>query len=308
MELVAEGGLGLCAPCVESTGEVFVASPGNGEVLQLADAGDRKIFERVATCGSPSALACHGAGGLIGADPANQNVVRIQDGGAVDFISDNRGEKLVGPSGVHIAARSGAIFISDGGTFGDTGLASPRGRVLYFDPATQTLQTIATGLAYPTGLCTSPDGEVLYVCETAQNRILRFVQRPKNAWHGSVFHQFSGLFGPNCIDADGDGNLYIGRFDLCGMASSGVSVETTSANTWNPSPRHTPRHDLTDVAAESVVTILRANGEEYASFSVPGAEISGLCIDRPREQLYLTEASTGTLHRRPLVSLEDTAA
>eukprot|EP01063_Lacrimia_lanifica_P028828 TRINITY_DN4287_c0_g1_i1.p1 TRINITY_DN4287_c0_g1~~TRINITY_DN4287_c0_g1_i1.p1 ORF type:complete len:279 (+),score=99.82 TRINITY_DN4287_c0_g1_i1:60-896(+) len=278
MELVAEGGLGLCAPCVESTGEVFVASPGNGEVLQLADAGDRKIFERVATCGSPSALACHGAGGLIGADPANQNVVRIQDGGAVDFISDNRGEKLVGPSGVHIAARSGAIFISDGGTFGDTGLASPRGRVLYFDPATQTLQTIATGLAYPTGLCTSPDGEVLYVCETAQNRILRFVQRPKNAWHGSVFHQFSGLFGPNCIDADGDGNLYIGRFDLC------------------------------DVAAESVVTILRANGEEYASFSVPGAEISGLCIDRPREQLYLTEASTGTLHRRPLVSLEDTAA
>ena len=45
------------------------------------------------------------------------------------------------------------------------------------------------------------------------NRILRFVQRPAGVYHFSVFHQFSGGFGPRYLACAPDGSLFVAHFD-----------------------------------------------------------------------------------------------
>lgn len=55
------------------------------------------------------------------------------------------------------------------------------------------------------------------MAELLANRIVRFVQRPANVYHMSVFYQFSGRMGPSAIAIDEDGNLYVARYDFSGV-------------------------------------------------------------------------------------------
>ena len=55
-----------------------------------------------------------------------------------------------------------------------------------------------------------------YVAELMNNRILRYFQKPEGVYQGSVFYQISGSIGPSSIAVDGNGNLYVGQYDLRG--------------------------------------------------------------------------------------------
>eukprot|EP00754_Rhynchopus_humris_P005501 Rhum_TRINITY_DN12742_c0_g1::Rhum_TRINITY_DN12742_c0_g1_i4::g.54019::m.54019/K01053/E3.1.1.17, gnl, RGN; gluconolactonase len=267
---VLEGQPGLCGVCVGADGAVYVGNRETGDVQRVQGTQ----AEAVCRVGSVRALCFHD-GMLLGADSGQQRVFRVADNVASDVVTDVRGgEDLIGPSGICVSPTDPAFFFSDGGDVGQTPLTHAGGAVYALNLETQALSTVAaTGLAQPGGLCTSCDGRVLYVCETAQNRILRYAQHPKGVWHGSVFVQFSGLFGPVHVTVDGQGNLYVARFDF------------------------------NDIASSSLVTIVRPNGEEYASFSVPGAEVSGICADASTDMLYITEASSGVLFKKKIPDL-----
>ncbi len=45
---------------------------------------------------------------------------------------------------------------------------------------------------------------------------MRFVQRPANVFHMSVFYQFSGRMGPSAIAIDEDDKIYVARYDFAG--------------------------------------------------------------------------------------------
>lgn len=85
------------------------------------------------------------------------------------------------------------------------------------------------------------------------NRILRFVQRPAGVYHFSVFHQFSGGFGPSSLACDRDGNLYVAHFD----------------------PVQGPQESTS-------ITVLTPKGEKKASIQIPGAEVTGMVFNALR--------------------------
>jgi sugar lactone lactonase YvrE len=86
----------------------------------------------------------------------------------------------------------------------------------------QSIRSLALRcLSSPTGLTFGRDEKLLYVCETGRNRILRFYESKEGVYYMSVFHQFSGRFGPTSIVATAQGLIITGLFEFRGLAEEG---------------------------------------------------------------------------------------
>lgn len=66
-------------------------------------------------------------------------------------------------------------------------------------------------LAHPCGITLSSNEDAIYVSETLNNRILRFVQKLAGVYHCSEFFKVSGRFGPTALAIDGDGIILISK-------------------------------------------------------------------------------------------------
>ena len=60
------------------------------------------------------------------------------------------------------------------------------------------------------------------MAETGLNRVLRIVCHSSGVYHTSVFHQFSGRFGPTALAMSQDGKLYVARFDFTESSKHGL--------------------------------------------------------------------------------------
>ena len=63
---------------------------------------------------------------------------------------------------------------------------------------------------------------ILYVAETLTNRILRVILCETGVYHTSVFHQFSGRFGPTALAVSPEGKLYVARYDFKEGSQNGI--------------------------------------------------------------------------------------
>jgi sugar lactone lactonase YvrE len=188
------------------------------------------------------------------------------------YVRDYEHSQFLGPNSLCLSRQTGMLYFTDSGPFGETSLQNPRGSVFAISPATQLLTPLCLNtLAYPCGLALSPDEKNIYVCETAMNRILRFTQHPPGVFHCSVFCQLSGRFGPTAIAVNGAGDIFVAHFDFA---------------------------DNTD---DGRVLLINQEGEMIGAISVPGPEITGLCISPDQKYLIITERSTTSMYRRPAI-------
>mmetsp|Transcript_7103 Transcript_7103/g.11976 ORF Transcript_7103/g.11976 Transcript_7103/m.11976 type:complete len:119 (-) Transcript_7103:61-417(-) len=108
---------------------------------------------------------------------------------------------------------------------------------------------------------------MIYVAETGMNRVLRIVGHSSGVYHTSVFHQFSGRFGPSALAMHPDGRLFVARYDFTESSKNGV------------------------------ISVLNHDGvveEELQVNDCP--EITGLFFSKVQEDiLYATESSTNSL-------------
>ena len=75
-------------------------------------------------------------------------------------------------------------------------------------------------LAYPTGLKVDDEEKVLMVCEMGENRILKFLIDENLSGNYTIFHQFSGRFGPSAIFSY-NSKYYVSLFEFNDISSSG---------------------------------------------------------------------------------------
>ena len=68
-------------------------------------------------------------------------------------------------------------------------------------------------LAHPSALALDPSEQVLYVCETLRNRVLKVYVGENGRNLVTVFHQFSGKLGPSAISVSRDGLVFVARFE-----------------------------------------------------------------------------------------------
>lgn len=193
-----------------------------------------------------------------------------EDGQAQVVVGEYEGKAFKGPHSATIDS-GGQLFFTDCGPFGETSLLEPQGSVFVVtgEANNRILRPLAyERLACPTGIALSPEESCVYVAEMAANRILRFVQRPANVWHATVFHQFSGRMGPTAVCCDsGRGLIYVARYELPEFAERGV------------------------------ISVLSPEGQLLKDLDVPGPEVTGLALSQDGSYLLVTEATTNAVHK-----------
>ena len=179
------------------------------------------------TGGQPSGLVFDHQGSSFIADQAHQAILsqtvtdnRIE---ITPVIKDFDGKPLKGPNSMILSEKNNCLFFTDSGPMGETSIESPQGSVFAIDLGVSMLKPIIdTKLAHPCGLAMSNDENVIYVAETGLNRILRIVCHSSGVYHSSVFHQFSGRYGPTALAMHPDGRLFVARFDFTEVSKHGL--------------------------------------------------------------------------------------
>jgi hypothetical protein len=76
-------------------------------------------------------------------------------------------------------------------------------------------------LAYPTGLKVDEEEKILLVCEMGENRILKYLLDENLSGNYTVFHQFSGRFGPSAIFSFAS-KFYVSLFEFNDLTNCGL--------------------------------------------------------------------------------------
>lgn len=202
--------------CVSTNGDVYQVNEGQMEVA-------------FSTGGQPTGLVFDHQGSSFIADQAHQAVLsqtltdnRIE---ITPVIKDFDGRPLKGPHSMILSEKNNSLFFTDSGPLGETSIESPGGSVFAIDLSVSMLKPIIDGkLAHPSGIALSNDEneKMIFVSETGLNRVLRIVCHSSGVYHTSVFHQFSGRFGPSALAMSPDGKLYVARFDFTECSKNGL--------------------------------------------------------------------------------------
>jgi len=283
IQVLARHDVPVTAPTIGPGGELFAVSQ-NGDIYRYFGDVERDNEFSVESWGNssgqPLGLQFDSNGVAFVCDAAHQAIFRVtrveEDDGLPrqeiePYVREYETTAFLGPNGVCLGKSTGLLYFTDSGPLGETSIQNPRGSVFVINPETQLLIPLAYQcLSYPSGLALSADEKSVYVAETCQNRILRFTQSPPGVYHCSVFHQLSGRFGPTAIAVSSQGDVFVAHFDFADSTENGR------------------------------VVVLDADGEVNAIMSVPGPEITGLCLTKDEKFLLITEGSSNSLYRHPL--------
>jgi sugar lactone lactonase YvrE len=240
-ERLFQSAVPLYCPTEDNEGNLYTVST-NGEVYQVTE-GQMNV--KYSTGGQPTSLVFDSEGSAFIADMGYQSILSAASvDGKVEMtsvIKDFDGSPLNGPNSMILSENNNMLFFTDSGPMGETTIDNPTGSIFAIDLAVSMLKPVVVGkLAHPCGVALSPSEKVLYTAETFNNRILKTVIHSEGVFYTSVFHQFSGRFGPTAIAVDPNGSIYCARFDF------------------------------TDVSEEGIITILNEKGEVENNLSIDG--------------------------------------
>ena len=217
---ITDLGGNVCSPFFDRNGTLHVLLQDSGEVIAIGAGKDLRRLH--STGGLPNGGMFDQNGILYVADFGHGAVMAVQDNGQQEVIVGTYEDKpLRGPHSIVQDSSSGAVYFTDSGPLGETGLHCAKGSLFMITSGagggSQMLKPISLeNLAYPSGVALSPCGKYVYVAEMMNNRVLRFFQKPEGVFHGSVFYQCAGRVGPSAVVCDRQGSIYIGQYDTKG--------------------------------------------------------------------------------------------
>jgi aspartate beta-hydroxylase len=270
-ELWYQSSKALSGPLVD--GEDLLVCRDDGVVLKVVDRDetrDARVYAK--SNGLVTGVALDQEGDLYLCDVAMKAITTVMEDGEASKVVDNYEERpLMGPSSAAID-EEGVIFFTDSGAFGETSLSNPTGSLFSISGNERVLSPLLHQcLAHPSGVAVHGTGkeQVVYVAETARNRILRGVQMVNGVFHMAVFYQFSGGVGPTGISTDEAGNLYVVRADYGGSAPVGL------------------------------LSIISARGTLLGEKIAPANGLTGVAVGSMESNpfVYLTEATTSAVYR-----------
>ena len=260
----------IYSPIEDKAGNLYVTSS-NGYVYQINEAEITPLYN---TSGQPTGLAFDSEAGSYIADSAHQAIFSkgLTEAKAerLEVIKDYEGVPLLGPNSLIINKDGNAMFFTDSGPFGLTGLANPRGSVYTVNIEASSIKPLIHELlAQPYGLTLSLDESSLFVAEMCKNRVLRLVQHPTGIFHFSTFCQFSGHFGPSALAMHQSNYLFVAQYDFPECSKNGT-----------------------------IAIINKENVIESEIIIPDGPEITGLHFSHSNpDLLYVTEKTTNSLYK-----------
>ena len=219
MKVVDKLALGPEGPLYED-GNLYYVEWGSSE-LSMWDGGSVSTVHQQDGCGhnglaltarNTFLVACFFSSAVLELDREG-NELRSWD-------ADSSGTKFISPNDFSVAS-DGGIYMTVFGPW-DPKPMSIVGTVVYLAPGSNEWVVVADDLNFPNGLALTPDGRILYVTETAGNRILRFQVNEDGSLGARENFVFLNILdgstpedmwlGPDGMKVDQAGNLYITQY------------------------------------------------------------------------------------------------
>jgi len=176
---------------LDSMGRIYMGT-NNGNILRFTpDATHYEIFAN--TKGRPLGLDFDAEGNLIVADSDN-GLLLVDKSGNVKVLSTTEGGKPFKFTDDVEVANDGKIYFTDASF--KVGIQDykldliehrPNGRLLCYDPATQTTSLLMDSLYFANGIAISPEEDYLLVNETSTYRVVRYWLKGKNIGKSDLF-------------------------------------------------------------------------------------------------------------------------
>jgi gluconolactonase len=188
------------------------------DVLRLVDRKVEKVWHQDG-CGANGLVQV--PQGLLVACYENGTVVRISLAGKTEetISGDDKGRPFIAPNDLAADARGGVYFTGSGS-------GSSLGKV-YYRSVDKRVREVAANIRNANGLVVSLDGKILYLAESAANRLLAFDIAADGALSGQrEFVKLGDIlsapgqatFTPDGVRIDKRGNLFIGLYRGGGFA------------------------------------------------------------------------------------------
>ncbi len=198
-------------PAWDGQGNLFVSSCYGGYITKISG---EEITKFVDSASNPNLKQTNGLviykdGSIFACDYGLGAILRINSDGISEiFISGYEGNRFNRPNDLAFDDK-GNLYFTDPKSYGKDKLD---GRIFKSSIESKELILLEDSLAFPNGIAFSPDGNKLFVCESAKNRILKFdVNDGDSLSNKAVFAELPGG-DPDGIAFDIEGNLYVAHF------------------------------------------------------------------------------------------------
>ena len=184
-----------CANIYDS--QIYKVDMKTKEVSLYLDIPDKRF--------NPTAVKFHKDGRMFLAGTDMKSNPKGEHGGIMIVNPDKSMEKLIDHWNI-----DDLVFDQDGGFYFTNFIGNPEnpeGTIEYVSPDFKTITTVVKNLASPNGLALSPDGEILWITETAAGMLHRV--NLHNPMQHTTPYKFEGFYGPDSCSVDADGNLYV---------------------------------------------------------------------------------------------------
>lgn len=181
-------------------------------------------------------------------------ILKLNASGEVVSILDNHGERFSRPN--DMTYYNGLIYFTDPKSYSGEILD---GCIYTLDPETEEIRLLTGGLAFPNGIAVDSEGENLYVCESALNRISVLSLKNPEARHVLI----------NLPGGDPDGIEFYDDNTLLAAHFGGGKVYSINVS-------------------EKAVT---------DSIELPGKRVTNCVISHDKQTLYISEATTNAIYK-----------
>lgn len=209
---VAEGLNFPEGPAWDGEGNLYVSSCYGGYITKIS--GDSvstflKASQNPFTLKQTNGLTFGEDGNLYACEFGIRAILKVTTEGKTQiYAAGYNGKKFNRPNDLAFDPE-GNLYFSDPNSYDKN---NPDGVVYRIDNKTKKVTPAAKDIAFPNGLAFSADAKSLYVCESAEHRVLKFdVDSDGTLANRKVFVTLPGG-DPDGIAFDSEGNLYVAHF------------------------------------------------------------------------------------------------
>jgi gluconolactonase len=264
----------LEGPAFDHAGDLWMVSINSGEIQKVTPNGQCTTVTN--THGQPQGLKFSKDGRLFGVD-RKRGVFWIDTstGTVHDYMRYFQNENFHGPNDLIIDKEGGIYFTDPWGT----SPLNPRGGVYYVSPEPEkNITRIADNLAFPNGICLSPDEKTLYINDFDNQRVLAVPLVSPGMLNVGFAHVFGGTlaggWGPDGEAVDQNGNLYVAHYgagevvvmDPDGFVVGSIALPSGAGNQTTNVAFHGGYLYITE-AGQNIVWRVKTN--------IPGAKLVG---------------------------------
>ncbi|MEJ2513679.1 MAG: SMP-30/gluconolactonase/LRE family protein [Gammaproteobacteria bacterium] len=212
---------------IDPHGDIFVGYE-DGRIVRLDPSGGNPAL-LANTGGRPLGLDFDGEGRLVIAD-GSKGLLRLSMSGRLQTLATEAAGVPFGFTNDVDVSPDGPIYFTDASSkFGPVNKARDdllehggHGRLMRYDPATETVTVLLDGLQFANGVAVTPDGEAVLVVQTGAYNVLRYwLEGPKAGTAEMFIANLPGI--PDGISCNGRDTCWLALFTTRNAALDALS-------------------------------------------------------------------------------------